>query len=238
MATGKIRTLFSDKEKTEVLFPRTKVSAISDDNGNGLAAVIDNAINDASEVYVATGELPSPTASRYKMCIKSSGVDTTIYTKVNNSWVQVSSFSGVYIGSGDMPEGYNVQIDPTGEACEVLTKDDFKIEKLWQNASPASSFAGQTITPSKPITEYDFLMVEFGFSISSPTRINHQIMTATVGNSGELIIIAGANGYTGVRYVYLEEASEIYFGPCQYNVAENNDYILPQAIYGIKGVMS
>lgn len=125
MATGKIRTLFSDKEKTEILFPRTKVSAISDDNGNGLTAVIDNAINDASEIYIATDELPSPISSRYKMCIKSSGSNTIIYTKINNSWVEVSSFSGVYIGSGNMPEGYNVQIDPTGEAYEVVTREEF-----------------------------------------------------------------------------------------------------------------
>ena len=32
----------------------------------------------------------------------------------------LSKGSGVYIGSGDMPEGYNIQIDPTG------TADDFK----------------------------------------------------------------------------------------------------------------
>lgn len=27
--------------------------------------------------------------------------------------------SGVYVGSGDMPEGYNVQIDPDGEADDL-----------------------------------------------------------------------------------------------------------------------
>ena len=30
--------------------------------------------------------------------------------------------SGVYVGSGDMPEGYNVQIDPSGEAVVIPTK--------------------------------------------------------------------------------------------------------------------
>ena len=29
--------------------------------------------------------------------------------------------SGVYVGSGDMPDGYNVQIDPDGEAIEVIS---------------------------------------------------------------------------------------------------------------------
>lgn len=30
----------------------------------------------------------------------------------------------VYVGSGEMPEGYNVQIDPSGEATEILTEED------------------------------------------------------------------------------------------------------------------
>lgn len=42
MATGKIKTLYSDKEKTEVLFPRTKTSAISDADGVGLDALMEH----------------------------------------------------------------------------------------------------------------------------------------------------------------------------------------------------
>lgn len=42
MATGKIKTLFSDVEKTEPLFPRTKTSAISDADGIGLDVIIEN----------------------------------------------------------------------------------------------------------------------------------------------------------------------------------------------------
>lgn len=42
MATGKIKTLYSDKEKTEALFPRTKTNAISDENGIGLDALIEH----------------------------------------------------------------------------------------------------------------------------------------------------------------------------------------------------
>ena len=38
---GKIKTLFSDKDKTEALFPRTKVSAVSDDNGTGLNVLLE-----------------------------------------------------------------------------------------------------------------------------------------------------------------------------------------------------
>lgn len=40
--TGKVKTIFTDKEKTEAIFPRTKVSAVSDDNGVGLNALLTN----------------------------------------------------------------------------------------------------------------------------------------------------------------------------------------------------
>lgn len=39
---GKIKTLFSDKENTEALFPRTKVKAVSDDDGVGLNIILDD----------------------------------------------------------------------------------------------------------------------------------------------------------------------------------------------------
>ena len=42
MATGKVKTLYSDKGKTEALFPRTKTSAVSDANGVGLDALMEN----------------------------------------------------------------------------------------------------------------------------------------------------------------------------------------------------
>lgn len=67
---GKIKTLFSDKNKTEALFPRTKVSAISDDNGVGLNVILDdintkvanvktytdNALSQKSQVQIITWE--------------------------------------------------------------------------------------------------------------------------------------------------------------------------------------
>ena len=49
MATGKIKTLFSDAEKREALFPRTKTSAISNDDGVGLDALL---AGKASESFV------------------------------------------------------------------------------------------------------------------------------------------------------------------------------------------
>ena len=34
--------------------------------------------------------------------------------------------SGVYVGAGDMPEGYNVQIDPSGSGDEIVTAESIE----------------------------------------------------------------------------------------------------------------
>lgn len=55
MSTGKIKTLYSDREKTEPLYPRTKTSAISDDNGKGLDAILEElAANGTGEIDDST----------------------------------------------------------------------------------------------------------------------------------------------------------------------------------------
>lgn len=57
MATGKIKTLFSDIERTEALFPKTKISAVSDEEGIGLDAILDNMVH-ASELIEDIATVP------------------------------------------------------------------------------------------------------------------------------------------------------------------------------------
>lgn len=42
--TGKIKTLFEDKDMNSPIFPRTKTRAVSDDNGIGLDAILDTIV--------------------------------------------------------------------------------------------------------------------------------------------------------------------------------------------------
>ena len=44
---GKIQTLFKDRNKTIPVYPRTKIKAISDDNGTGLEAILEDIRNNA-----------------------------------------------------------------------------------------------------------------------------------------------------------------------------------------------
>lgn len=54
---GKIVTLFADKEKTLPRFPRTKISAVSDDNGVGLDALLDEMSADIVEAANAVNNI-------------------------------------------------------------------------------------------------------------------------------------------------------------------------------------
>ena len=42
-------------------------------------------------------------------------IGVTVGTPMNPQKFAEAGVSGVYVGSGEMPEGYNVQIDPNGE---------------------------------------------------------------------------------------------------------------------------
>ena len=55
--------------------------------------------------------------------------------------------SGVYVGAGDMPEGYNVQIDPSGSGDEIVTAESIKSALGY---TPADS-AALSMKQDKPI---------------------------------------------------------------------------------------
>ena len=54
---GKIQTLFSDKDKTKPVFPRTKVKAISDENGVGLDVILSEMDADIAEAANAVNNI-------------------------------------------------------------------------------------------------------------------------------------------------------------------------------------
>ena len=47
--TGKVKTLFEDKEKTSAIFPRTKASAITDSNNKNLEVIINEVTTDVAQ---------------------------------------------------------------------------------------------------------------------------------------------------------------------------------------------
>lgn len=101
---------------------------------------------------------------------------------------------------------------------------------LWKNASPTSSFSGQTITVD--LSVYDFYLVTAMASTSSQYVVSNM---SPVDNGGLLSFSWGDNA-APVHRSYVRTSGGIQFYGAYYNKAGNQSYLLPYKIYGIKGV--
>lgn len=54
--------------------------------------------------------------------------------------------SGVYVGTGDMPEGYNVQIDPSGSGGEIVTAESIQ-SALGYTPADSAALSGKQDKP-------------------------------------------------------------------------------------------
>lgn len=51
-------------------------------------------------------------------------IGNTVGTTLNPKKIGGTGGSGVYVGSGEMPDGYNIQIDPSGEVDGYYTSKE------------------------------------------------------------------------------------------------------------------
>lgn len=114
------------------------------------------------------------------------------------------------------------------------------IEELWKNASPTSNFPRQEVEID--VSDYDFLMVEVHYAYTVDETIicfgkpNKQfLLTATawasysnVGYNSRLMVPT-ANGIQ-IESAYTHNMASTSSG------TQNNDYLIPCVIYGIKVV--
>lgn len=107
-----------------------------------------------------------------------------------------------------------------------------KVELLWANPSPDESFGAQNV--SADLSDYAFYAVSavlstsnarsFGLSVF-PADETENVLTGmnltTNNNAARVVSYAAANG-------------QLSFGVGRYNGAQNNSYMIPCAIYGIR----
>lgn len=124
-------------------------------------------------------------------------------------------------------------------AAEALANlGGLSMELIWQNASPTSTFAAQSISISN-LQNYSKILVIARYSTGSNNGITAMFDTAT----GALGAIIGAATYTGWRN-FTVKSNAIQFDGATYRttygggVATDNAYFVPVEIYGIKGVQS
>lgn len=118
-------------------------------------------------------------------------------------------------------------------------------ELLWENASPTSSFAVQTI--SIDLSKYNFVIVEAQFASSADIRTQVSARTPKSSGSNTVNRIGIGTGGTSAPFMYYVyrnftvNSAGVYFGEgyrSKSSMAEemNNGYCVPLAIYGVKGV--
>ena len=95
--TGKIKTLFADSAKTQALFPRTKTSAVSNDEGVGLDALLASKSNiahthTAADVGAATEAYVNNKLASFSSCPFVVGASAPSNT--NLLWIDTTANTG------------------------------------------------------------------------------------------------------------------------------------------------
>lgn len=128
------------------------------------------------------------------------------------------------------PEDYAKELELMGGMSKKL---------LWANASPTSTFSTQTINVD--LSEYDELEIEYKSSTGSAYS---NIIKTNVGRGGFMFSFAGQNESGNLTLNYRSFTSSK--TNVEFNVAYSKNvtgatqttatYIIPVAIYGVKGV--
>ena len=115
---------------------------------------------------------------------------------------------------------------------ENLNTSGISMELLWENASPTSTFAAQTITSDN--SEYGY------FLVGHKRTVSHDELRWTIVKKNTTTI-----GYNGddrfFSRIITATDTEFVFGIGKYmenigSIRDNGDVVVPTEIYGIKGV--
>lgn len=148
----------------------------------------------------------------------------------------------VYIGP-ELPTG--------GQKIWINTSKDssygagLEMVKLWENASPTSDFAAQSITVD--LNGYQEAEIAWSLFVNSDGKItrcfNESYLSALPAQSGAVGCMAtrAYEGYTAERFLTLSDDTISFGNAVRYNnyagsYTQLNSLLIPLAIYGIKGV--
>lgn len=106
-----------------------------------------------------------------------------------------------------------------------------KWDLLWENASPESVFAAQNVTVSG-ISNYDFLF--FTFKGQNGQALSSNVVRCVEG-FGPYAVTSHTGNACYRRYALINANDVVYFSAVSENV---NQLLIPQQIYGIKGVIT
>lgn len=104
--------------------------------------------------------------------------------------------------------------------------------KLWENLSPTSKFASQTVDIDGGLSEFDAVLFEHSGSDTSQTGF-------TMGLIGNKVVMCVASGYynkVNTRAATINDSSIFFAQAYGGSSTANNSLTIPVRVYGMKGV--
>lgn len=109
----------------------------------------------------------------------------------------------------------------------------FKMELVWENASPGTTFLSQTL--DLDMHAYDMALVETqALPSSNEMGITYETGIIAKGVASAIMGVGKTSNRTGLRKFTMTDAG-IDVGEGIYNNGTHNDYFVPSRIYGIRG---
>lgn len=173
---SQIVTLYSDKEKTDALYPRTKVSAISDDNNTPLKELMTGMVK--QEEGGTEEEVVTPVNA------DTLGGKLTANNVVFYEEEMVDEFGQVVVKNADKLENHPASYFATSEELNnIITNGTLKMDLLWTNASPTSEFGEQTI--NLDLSKYKMVAIDY-YNNGNPSKceVYEKGITSQVVNVG------------------------------------------------------
>lgn len=158
-----------------------------------------------------------------------------VKVKKDGVWEDVAGISG-HTHTKDEIISFPSSLPANGGNADTLdgmhASDFIAFTKLWENASPRTSFAAQTVSVNA--SGYDQFCVVF---CRSTTTYFYMSTIFQVGGGSTMSLYFGDAGLGTHRDITGSNSYNIVFGSATYNGArDQNTNLIPFAIYGIKGV--
>lgn len=108
---------------------------------------------------------------------------------------------------------------------------------LWQNASPTSQFAAQTITLSDAAANYDYVLVLMKFTTDANGTLVSEVLKYDATYPGFTLMLNTGGNRTATRdgsFTTANNGLSMAFLNCTYNNGANQGMLVPYKIFGIK----
>lgn len=243
---AKITTLYEDSAKTEALYPRTKVSAISDGDNKSLEELLDDLVLTAGRgIKIDNNEI----STEYDDF--STGFDINNVTYDYMGYVPTATngppsyTSGMLLSVASESGGNTMQIFHHYNSDRIYVRYyrqsgsgwsewqrfmTTQSDSLWVNESSDSSFAAQTI--SLDLAQYLFVVIVFRQSTTG--TVIHQTVIAKPNGYTQTAFSPLKSGTAMYKRTYTPKSTGVEFYSAMSDSTEDNTKMIPRFIYGIK----